>query len=614
MRNRVNPFKVLNSLSLSVLILVFPLLVSGQNLQGYWQGVSYQASGGPSTYYPASLNLTQNGKTVKGSYTEQNPGTSIYAILNLTGEVSGSLLTCEMNGFIREDPLPFPYYWCPYATGSWTYDSVTQTLKGPGNSPGCAGRLSMEFWRLMLISDSVFCAGSLVKATVTGQNIKWYTDSTLTNAVFSGNTITTTLNKTTVFYVTQNHYNTESPPIPVRLIARSASRTTIDTSICEGTSLLGYSQPGTYTDTFTAVNGCDSIRVLRLKLLPRYIDTLRQTICEGGSFLGHTNTGIYRDTLTSSTGCDSIRVLLLTVNARIYQTIQETICEGTNYQGYLTGGTYRDTFPSVTGCDSIRTLQLTVLPISRTTIEKTICAGSIYEGYSQAGNYLDTFTSSNGCDSIRTIHLTVLPMLYTIIDQTICEGEFYQGYNHSGEYVDTFNTLTGCDSIRKLTLKVTGKPVITLGQDQQLCEDDSLVLFAGQFSNYHWQDGSTLNTFVVHSPGIYSVTVENACGIAKDEITITGRACSVYFPGAFTPNKDGKNDVFRVLQGYNLQDFHLSVYDRWGKLVFESANVTKGWDGTLLGVSQPEGTYVWFSTYKKSGMLNMQKGTVLLMR
>src|SRR5690348_8517189 len=46
---------------------------------------------------------------------------------------------------------------------------------------------------------------------------------------------------------------------------------------------------------------------------------------------------------------------------------------------------------------------------------------------------------------------------------------------------------------------------------------------------------------------------------------------AIFIPNAFTPNKDGMNDVFRV-KGENLQNFKLLVYDRWGEKIYESEN------------------------------------------
>jgi gliding motility-associated-like protein len=106
------------------------------------------------------------------------------------------------------------------------------------------------------------------------------------------------------------------------------------------------------------------------------------------------------------------------------------------------------------------------------------------------------------------------------------------------------------------------------------------------------------------------------CGSARDEILITSKPCDIYFPSAFTPNNDGKNDLFKMLGGNNLKDFHLVVYDRWGKKVFESFDYAKGWNGSLNGKLQASGTFVWYCEFKQGGSATRTnlKGTVTLVR
>jgi gliding motility-associated-like protein len=89
----------------------------------------------------------------------------------------------------------------------------------------------------------------------------------------------------------------------------------------------------------------------------------------------------------------------------------------------------------------------------------------------------------------------------------------------------------------------------------------------------------------------------------------------VYVPNSFTPNKDGKNDEFRIraADGNRLIAFH--VYNRWGQVVYTGSSFGKGWDGTFRSVPQPEGTYVYFLQMKSSGgRLITKKGTVTLFR
>lgn len=295
-------------------------------------------------------------------------------------------------------------------------------------------------------------------------------------------------------------------------------------------------------------------------------------------------------------------------------TVQQTICYGKTYLGYNKEGTYTDSFKTGSGCDSVRTLQLTVLPQRIQNITQTICDGQNYMNYTRTGNYSDTFKTGDGCDSIRNLQLTVLAKLTSNIRQSICEGQTYSGYGVAGRYLDTFRTARGCDSIRTLDLTIVKKPLPDLGPDKVICLGDTISLTPGVFLTYIWQDGSTKSNLPVTAPGTYSVTVTNTCGSAQQQVTVTAGTCDVKFPSAFSPDRDGRNDLFGVTGRAGLQSYKLSVFNRWGQKLFESQNPMLGWDGTYRGKLQDGGIYVWVCQYSKNNVRLMQKGTVMLVR
>lgn len=248
----------------------------------------------------------------------------------------------------------------------------------------------------------------------------------------------------------------------------------------------------------------------------------------------------------------------------------------------------------------------------------TICQGQVYQvgnqNFSKTGYFIDTISQTTGCDSVVELNLMVKPGSFTTINQSICQGQSYLGYNASGTYMDTFPASNGCDSIRIINLAVQGAPNPDLGNVTDFCMGDSLVLSPGQFSTYLWQDGTTQDHFVVKNPGTYNVTVSNACSSASKSITISSKKCFINFPNAFTPNNDGKNDLFLVLTQFQLQDYDLSVFNRWGQKVFETRDQSKGWDGTINGMVQDSGAYVWYCSFKNSTNTSYLKGTVILIR
>jgi gliding motility-associated-like protein len=326
------------------------------------------------------------------------------------------------------------------------------------------------------------------------------------------------------------------------------------------------------------------------------------------------NTGKYILTVTDpSCGVfkDSVDIV---VNPKSFSTINKSICEGQAYLGYDSTGTYVDTLISANGCDSIRTINLIVNSRKTAYVNSTICQGQTYLGHNNSGIYIDTLVAVNGCDSILTINLTVMSISFSTFNQTICEGQSFMGYTQNGTYIDTLMAINGCDSIRTVNLLIVNKPHPNLGQDTSICNGDKILLSPGNFSSYLWQDGSTQDSLIVTEPGLYSVIVTNLCGSSTDEINIIENSCEIYFPNAFTPNNDGKNETFHILNANGLQDYYLAIYNRWGKNVFETLDYKKGWDGNVKNVPADVGVYVWYCRFKKANISKFMKGTVTLVR
>jgi gliding motility-associated-like protein len=88
----------------------------------------------------------------------------------------------------------------------------------------------------------------------------------------------------------------------------------------------------------------------------------------------------------------------------------------------------------------------------------------------------------------------------------------------------------------------------------------------------------------------------------------------MHIPSAFTPNRDGKNDVFRIPPGSSISLQQLTVFDRWGKLIFKTSDVSKGWDGTYRGHDLSSGVYIYIIKGTLQGKEVFEKGTVTLLR
>jgi gliding motility-associated-like protein len=89
---------------------------------------------------------------------------------------------------------------------------------------------------------------------------------------------------------------------------------------------------------------------------------------------------------------------------------------------------------------------------------------------------------------------------------------------------------------------------------------------------------------------------------------------NIFIPNAFTPNNDGENDVL-FLRGNNLVEIDLKVYDRWGELVFETNDQSRGWDGFYKGVALDPAVFVFhLKAQCENNLSYFKKGNVTLIR
>jgi gliding motility-associated-like protein len=95
----------------------------------------------------------------------------------------------------------------------------------------------------------------------------------------------------------------------------------------------------------------------------------------------------------------------------------------------------------------------------------------------------------------------------------------------------------------------------------------------------------------------YTVTDSLGCTSTAQKAIMIYSSCYLAVPNAFTPNNDGKNDFLRVLNAIKTEKLEFKIFNRWGQLVFKTANWKQGWDGTVKGTQQGSGVYVWFLTY-----------------
>ncbi|MEZ5014015.1 MAG: gliding motility-associated C-terminal domain-containing protein [Chitinophagales bacterium] len=179
-------------------------------------------------------------------------------------------------------------------------------------------------------------------------------------------------------------------------------------------------------------------------------------------------------------------------------------------------------------------------------------------------------------------------------------------------------TIGGCQDKDSVLVSYSVAPVLDLGPDIELCVGSSLTINAGTpTATYAWQDGASGNIYTINGPGLYWVEMTiNGC-TTVDSLLVTPDPCQciVTAPNVFSPNQDGVNDVFKQVDCDFLSAYHMMVYNRWGELVFETADYNGAWDGRFNGADCDVGTYVYTISYTRlTGESGVVQGNVILVR
>jgi gliding motility-associated-like protein len=124
----------------------------------------------------------------------------------------------------------------------------------------------------------------------------------------------------------------------------------------------------------------------------------------------------------------------------------------------------------------------------------------------------------------------------------------------------------------------------------------------------------------MHTTTYTAIVADNTgCQYLLDPVTIyvLTRQCDeglVFVPNTFSPNADGSNDILFVRSNF-ITDLYFAVYDRWGERVFETNDITKGWDGMFKGMKSDPGVFGYYLKYTcNNGEESFKKGNVTLIR
>lgn len=285
----------------------------------------------------------------------------------------------------------------------------------------------------------------------------------------------------------------------IRLNVLSAASSQDSLTICAGDSAFIFGQfvrqPDTYTRSFVASNGCDSTRRITLTVLDTLVGRENLSICAGDSIMifgrFERSAGTYTQSFLAANGCDSLHRVELSLRQPVSTTEMRSICAGDSSlifgQFERTGNVYTQNFVGGNGCDSTHQITLMVRDTSSGRDSLTVCAGDSILIFGQfersAGTYTQSFLAANGCDSIHRTTLTVLPPAMSQATESICAGDsvliFGQFRTAANTYTQTFTAANGCDSTHRVALTV--RDTVTTRENVTTCAGDSVLIF-GQFA------------------------------------------------------------------------------------------------------------------------------------
>lgn len=429
--------------------------------------------------------------------------------------------------------------------------------------------------------------------------------------------------------------------------------------------------PGNYTYTLTAYLGlgCTSTDAVQVTVynLPTVTSSSDQTICTGSTVSlsasgGNTyswspktylnsNTGSmvnsvptvsgithYTVTVTDVNGCISKQPITVTAGSipTLSTIASESVCAGSNTTITVTGSAGSYSWNPVTGISNATS--------GTTTISQP------------AGTYSYTLTLTGqlcrqSTSKVLNITMYPLPTLSTSQDETICSGGSTV-ISASGAITYTWSSGTSPSTGNAVTVTpATSTSYTVTGTDQNGCSASSAITVtpvtpAATANDVTINQGDTI-TLNISSNGIYyqwrpanglsctncnhptaspgtttkyyvTITYANGCTIKDSvKVTVKDKCGEIYVPTAFSPNGDNENDVWYVktLNNNCIRTMKLEIYDRWGNLVFLSTDITKGWDGRLLGRELNSDVFVYSLQAKLAdGTSINRKGNVSLIK
>ena len=282
---------------------------------------------------------------------------------------------------------------------------------------------------------------------------------------------------------------------------------------------------------------------------------------------------------------------------------------------------------------------------------------------SDSGTYYADIITLGGCTARDSTHVTMIGTdVHAGPDTAICKGRSVRliaskGTSYSWTpsnglsntsvinpvakpdvtttYIVKVTDNDGCSDTAQVKIKVLNSVELIAGISgtEYLCRPYDSASFrdisAGNIIRWNWTFGNGQTDTTSKPPTQYYSIPENeddylvrlavmdtsGCTDTTSHTTKVAGNCYIAVPTAFTPNGDGLNDYLYPLNAYKATNLVFRVYNRNGQVVFETRDWSKKWDGTLRGVQQSSGVYVWTLEYNDASNKKISlKGTTALIR
>jgi gliding motility-associated-like protein len=483
-----------------------------------------------------------------------------------------------------------------YSTGGSSHDIDVGDLNGDGLLDIYYGNFSNDDFDIVYLQypsnitvdpDTAYiCLGDSITLTASGANTYVWSEGLGTN-----NSVVVSPTTTTTYTVTG--VSGSCSPVATALVIVNPlpeiNVTTDEAEVCSGdTAILSVTGANSYIWSTS--------------------DTTSTIIVTPDTLTTYTVTGI--DTL----GCTNVGYI--TINTKPLPEIEITstltsICEGDGTLLSASGGISYIWGDGTTDANNV------VYPDSTTSYVVT--------GYGSNGCF-NTDTMTINVHANPDITFTMEPPYYCkgdTVELTATGGQYYhwntgQDGNMILIYPDsatvysvTVTNQWNCSNTAEINVEVYDKPnVEILTNKTDICIGEYVALIAEGAEEYSWNTGETFSEITVRpqSTMTYVVTGTNAPG-CKDtaNVEIKVQLCDIKIPNVITPNGDGVNDRFLIENLEILSLAKLQIYNRWGRLVYESEQYKNDWDANSVS----GGTYFYTLEIQYiNGIIKNYSGTI----